>query len=164
MKAWLGMGSNLQQPAAQVSEALNRLANTSGIGILAISSFYHTPPWGDEQQGDFVNAVVQIETSLEPVALLRELQTIENLMGRIRSERRWGPRLIDIDLLLYADQQLHLDELEIPHPRMHERAFVLVPLAELDAKLEIPGRGSVSDYLQQIDCNGIRRLANEDLD
>lgn len=164
MKAWLGLGSNLQQPLTQVKEAIHRLAETDGIEILETSSFYCTPPWGDVQQDDFINAVVQIETRLEPVTLLRELQSLENLMGRERSNRRWGPRLIDIDLLLYGNQQLQLDELEIPHPRMHERAFVIVPLAELDPKLEIPGCGTVEKILQQIDCNGIKRLGYEDLD
>ena len=164
MKAWLGLGSNQQQPVDQLTEALSRLTETKGIGILRTSSFYRTPPWGDEQQDDFINAVVQIETSLEPSNLLGELKTIENLMGRKRSGRRWGPRLIDIDLLLYGDQQLHLDELEVPHSRMHERAFVLIPLAELDPELDIPGRGSVENLLQQIDCSGIKRLENENLD
>ncbi len=164
MKAWLGLGSNQQQPMDQLTEALGRLAETKGIGILRTSSFYRTPPWGDEQQDDFINAVVQIETSLEPLNLLGELKTIENLMGRKRSGRRWGPRLIDIDLLLYGDQQLHMDELEVPHSRMHERAFVLIPLAELDPELDIPGRGSVENLLQQIDCSGIKRLENDNLD
>ena len=164
MKAWLGLGSNQQQPMDQLTEAISRLAETKGIGILRTSSFYRTPPWGDEQQDDFINAVVQIETSLEPFSLLGELKTIENLMGRKRSGRRWGPRLIDIDLLLYGDQQLHMDELEVPHSRMHERAFVLIPLAELDPELDIPGRGSVENLLQQIDCSGIKRLENENLD
>ena len=164
MKAWLGLGSNQQQPMDQLTEALGRLAETKGIGILRTSSFYRTPPWGDEQQDDFINAVVQIETSLEPLNLLGELKTIENLMGRKRSGRRWGPRLIDIDLLLYGDQQLYMDELEVPHPRMHERAFVLIPLAELDPELDIPGRGSVENLLQQVDCSGIKRLENDNLD
>jgi len=148
----------------QLTEALGRLTETKGIGILRTSSFYRTPPWGDEQQDDFINAVVQIETSLEPLNLLGELKTIENLMGRKRSGRRWGPRLIDIDLLLYGDQQLYMDELEVPHPRMHERAFVLIPLAELDPELDIPGRGSVENLLQQVDCSGIKRLENDNLD
>jgi len=164
VKAWLGLGSNQQQPMIQLTEAIGRLAETKGIGILRTSSFYRTPPWGDEQQDDFINAVVQIETSLEPLNLLGELKTVENLMGRKRSGRRWGPRLIDIDLLLYGDQQLHLDELEVPHSRMHERAFVLIPLAELDPGLDIPGRGSVENLLQKIDSSGIKRLENENLD
>jgi 2-amino-4-hydroxy-6-hydroxymethyldihydropteridine diphosphokinase len=156
MEAWLGLGSNLQQPVAQLQQALKRLGETTGLEILKTSSFYRTPPWGDEQQDDFINAVVQIETSLDPIPLLRALQSIENVMGRQRSGgRRWGPRLIDIDLLLYGMQQLQSTELEIPHPRMFERAFVLKPLSELDANLEIPGHGTVGELLQDLDCSGI---------
>ena len=156
MKVWLGLGSNLQQPVAQLQQALKRLSDTTGLEILKTSSFYRTPPWGDEQQDDFINAVVQIETSLDPIPLLRVLQSIENVMGRQRSGvRRWGPRLIDIDLLLYEKQQFQSAELEIPHPRMFERAFVLKPLAELDANLEISGHGTVGELLQDLDCSGI---------
>jgi len=162
MKAWLGLGSNLQQPLAQIKQALNRLGAADHVAILKTSSFYRTPPWGDEQQDDFINAVVQIETSLDPMALLGLLLSIENVMGRLRSGRRWGPRLIDIDLLLYGDQQFHSDELELPHPRMFERAFVLMPLSELDPTLEIPARGVIGKLLQQLDCSGICRLNDED--
>ena len=158
MKAWLGLGSNMQQPVAQLQEALTRLAVAEGIEIRSTSSFYRTPPWGDVEQNDFINAVAQIETRLDPVSLLRQLQRIENEMGRERGGRRWGPRLIDIDLLLYADQQYHSDELQIPHPRMHERAFVLLPLFELDPTLEITGRGAIEKLLQPLNCNGIYRL------
>ncbi len=159
MKVWLGLGSNLQQPVAQLLQALKRLSDTTGLEILRTSSFYRTPPWGDEQQDDFINAVVQIETSLEPIPLLRALQSIENVMGRQRSGgRRWGPRLIDIDLLLYGKQQFQSAELEIPHPRMFERAFVLKPLSELDANLEIPGHGLVGELLQDLDCSGIVKV------
>jgi len=163
MNAWLGLGSNLQQPVTQIREALNRLKTLDGVEVLATSSFYRTPPWGDKRQDDFINCVVQIETSLNPVALLRELQSVENAMGRQRSGRRWGPRLIDIDLLLYGDQQHQSEELEVPHPHMHERAFVLVPLSELEAGLEIPGRGSIGRFLKQLDCSGISRMDDEDL-
>ena len=156
MKVWLGLGSNLQQPVAQLQQALKRLGETTGLEVLRTSSFYRTPPWGDEQQNDFINAVVQIETSLDPIPLLRVLQSIENVMGRQRSSgRRWGPRLIDIDLLLYGKQQFQSAELEIPHPRMFERAFVLKPLSELEANLEIPGYGTVGELLQNLDCSGI---------
>lgn len=158
MKAWLGLGSNLQQPVAQLNEALYRLGETAGVKVLQTSSFYQTPPWGDEQQDDFINAVVQIETSLDPIPLLHALQSIENLMGRQRSKRRWGPRQIDIDLLLYADVQYQSVELELPHPRMHERAFVLVPLSELEKTLIIPGRGAIENLLQKTDANRIFRL------
>jgi len=158
MKAWLGLGSNLDQPAAQLKDALGRLGLLEGVEILRVSSLYRTPPWGDEKQDDFVNAIVQIETSLDPIPLLRGLQSIEDVMGRQRSERRWGPRPIDIDLLLYGNLQCHTQELELPHPRMHERAFVLKPLGELDTALIIPGRGTVAELLGQVDCSGIFRL------
>ncbi len=155
MKAWLGLGSNLQGPAAQLKTALDQLAQVAGIEILKVSGFYRTPPWGDEQQGDFINAVAQIETSLAPLPLLKALQSVENDMGRTRKGRRWGPRIIDIDLLLYGDLQLRTEELELPHPRMHERAFVLVPLCELDVGLRIPGRGVAGELLQTLDRGGI---------
>lgn len=158
MKAWLGLGSNLQQPVAQLKDALGRLGSTEGVEILRASGLYRTPPWGDSSQDDFINAAVQIETSLGPIPLLRGLQSIENVMGRQRNGRRWGPRLIDIDLLLYGDLQCRSEELELPHPRMHERAFVLVPICELDATLKIPGRGAVDELLKQLDCAGIFRL------
>jgi 2-amino-4-hydroxy-6-hydroxymethyldihydropteridine diphosphokinase len=164
MKAWLGLGSNLRQPTAQLRQALSKLAVEDGIDILATSSFYKTPPWGDEQQNDFINAVVQIETSLEPLPLLHVIQSIENDMGRQRSGRRWGPRLIDIDLLLFGDQRFKSNELELPHPRMHERAFVLVPLSELDANLEIPGRGVTGILLEQLEFSDIFRLDDKILD
>lgn len=161
MKAWLGLGSNLQQPVEQLKQALLKLSSLDQVEILATSSFYRTPPWGDEQQDDFINAVVKVETSLGPDALLRGVQAIETAMGRQRSERRWGPRVIDIDLLLYGDLRYRSDDLELPHPRMHERAFVLVPLCELDNTLEIPARGVVKKLLQEVDCSGIRRLRDE---
>ena len=159
MQAWLGLGSNQQNPAARLREALDHLGRLDGTRIIATSSLYRTPPWGDEDQDDFINAVVQIETSLAPAVLLTGIQAIEDTMGRQRSQRRWGPRLIDIDLLLYGSEQFVSDGLEVPHPRMHERAFVLVPLAELDPLLEIPGHGRVGDLLLDMDCSGICRLA-----
>jgi len=158
MIAWLGLGSNLQDPLAQIEQALGRLGKTDGLHILRKSSFYRTPPWGDEQQGDFVNAVVELRTSLEPVPLLHQLQAIEHVMGRQRNDRRWGPRLIDLDLLLYGDLRFHSHELDIPHPRMHERAFVLLPMYELDDSVEIPGHGEVGQLLKKLDVSGINRL------
>ncbi len=163
MKAWLGLGSNLQQPVSQLKDALGRLGRVEGIQILKASALYRTPPWGDDQQDDFINAVVQIETDLDPIALLHVLQSVENKMGRQRSGRRWGPRLIDIDLLLYGNQQFRSEELELPHPRMHERAFVLVPLCELEKTVTIPGHGVAQELLQQLDSCGIFRLDEEEL-
>lgn len=162
MNAWLGLGSNLADPVSQLDEALDRLGLTEGITILKTSSLYRTPPWGDKEQDDFINAVVHIETGLQPIPLLRALQTIENVMGRQKSGRRWGPRLIDIDLLIYGDQQIQSQELELPHPRMHERAFVLMPLCELDATINIPGHGAAGELLQKLDCSGIFCLNDGD--
>ena len=162
MKAWLGLGSNLQQPVKQLKAALNRLGETDKLEVLRVSSFYRTPPWGDEQQDDFINAVAEIETSLDPVPLLRVLQSIEDTMGRQREGRRWGPRKIDLDLLLYAEQQYQSTELVVPHPRMSERAFVLVPMCELEAELEIPGLGAIQQLLEKLDCSGINKLTDED--
>ena len=161
MNAWLGLGSNLQQPVEQLKQALVMLSSLEGVEILATSSFYRTPPWGDDQQDHFVNAVVKIQTRLDPDSLLSCLQSIEHTMGRQRSGRRWGPRVIDIDLLLYGDLRYQSDILEVPHPRMHQRAFVLVPLHELESTLEIPTRGAIEKLLQNIDCSGIMRLEDE---
>jgi 2-amino-4-hydroxy-6-hydroxymethyldihydropteridine diphosphokinase len=158
MIAWLSLGSNLQDPLAQIRQALKHLADNDQLSVLRTSSMYRTPPWGDEQQGDFVNAVAEVETSLEPLFLLHQLQTIENTMGRQRNGRRWGPRLIDLDLLLYGDVLLFSDELEVPHPRMHERAFVLLPMCELDGSVTIPGHGEVCRLLEKLDVTGISRL------
>ena len=160
MKAWLGLGSNQQQPIIQVRQAITRLQTHDEIELQKISSFYQTPPWGDEQQDDFVNAVVQIETALPPLPLLRAIQSIEDVMGRLRSERRWGPRIIDIDLLLYGEAVFRSSELEIPHPRMHERAFVLLPLSELDSTLLIPGYGAVNACLSEVECDSIVRISD----
>lgn len=159
MQVWLGLGSNLEQPLLQLKQALQRLEMQEGISLLEVSSFYRTPPWGDEQQDDFINAVARVETRLRPLALLGVLQSIENDMGRQRTARRWGPRLIDIDLLLYGDWTRQTEELTIPHPHMHERAFVLLPLSELDIDLEVPGRGTVATLLQRLEYNGIERLS-----
>lgn len=164
MKAWLGLGANLQRPVKQLKEALRRLGAEERIKVLRISSFYRTPPWGDEQQDEFINAVLQIETSLAPMALLQVTKSIENVMGRERNGRRWGPRLIDIDLLLYDEKKMFSDELKLPHPRMHERAFVLVPMVELDAEVKVPGHGVVENLLEHLDCSGICLLHENDLD
>ncbi len=158
MQAWLGLGSNLQQPARQLETALAKVAETDGIEILQRSSFYRTAPWGDEDQGDFINAVIRIETDLQPETLLTVLQSIENNMGRKRTTRQWGPRLIDIDILLYGNLELRTSRLELPHPHMHKRVFVLRPLFELDSELEVPGHGKVSMLLRQLGGEGIRRL------
>jgi 2-amino-4-hydroxy-6-hydroxymethyldihydropteridine diphosphokinase len=163
MQAWLGLGSNLHNPVTQLQLAIERLRDAEGIDVLRTSSFYSTPPWGDEDQDDFINAVVQIQTQLAPLSVLHLMQSIEDKMGRQRGDRRWGPRVIDIDLLLFDEQVLQSTVLELPHPRMHERAFVLLPLSELDPSMEIPGQGSIASLLSQLDCSGICRLSETSL-
>jgi 2-amino-4-hydroxy-6-hydroxymethyldihydropteridine diphosphokinase len=160
--AWLSLGSNLDEPARQLERALQRLRRAPAIEDLEVSSFYWTPPWGDTAQDDFVNAVVRFRTLLSVRELLRLTQTIEKEMGRVRSARRWGPRLIDIDVLLYGAEHYVDEDLTIPHPRLHERAFVLLPMTELDPELEIPGRGRVHDLLGRLDRTGIQRMAGAD--
>ncbi|MBG6144194.1 2-amino-4-hydroxy-6-hydroxymethyldihydropteridine diphosphokinase [Labrenzia sp. EL_159] len=136
----LGLGSNLGDPIGNLDDAVRRLSETDGITLVARSSNYRTPPWGPVPQDDFVNICVVIDTILNPQQLLKRCLEVENELGRVR-EVRWGPRVIDVDVLLYGSRNIHEDNLEVPHPRMGERAFVLVPLAEIwpDALL-IDGR------------------------
>ncbi len=137
--AYLGLGANLGEREIQLARATHLLAESSAVQISRSSSIYQTTPWGYLEQPDFLNSVLEIETTLEPVPLLELTQSIERLIGR-QLGIRFGPRLIDIDILLYGEQSLRLEEpdLQIPHPRMHLRAFVLVPLAELAPGLILP--------------------------
>lgn len=149
-RALVGLGGNLSgplgQPSDYLSEALDRLDYHSAVRVLRRSRFYRTAPWGNTGQGDFINAVAEVETELEPLELLEPLLAIESELGRRRGER-WGPRLIDLDLLDYDQVALESERLVLPHPRMHERAFVLVPLLELDPEFRIPGRGRADELL-----------------
>jgi 2-amino-4-hydroxy-6-hydroxymethyldihydropteridine diphosphokinase len=129
---------------------------------LARSSDYATPPWGDAQQARFINACIEIETSLDPHALLFTLHKIENKFGRDRaSEKRWGPRALDLDLIAYDDVSVQKPELTLPHPRLFERAFVLVPLAEIAPERVIAGR-RIADALARLSTEGIQRLPDLD--
>ncbi len=130
VRAALGLGSNIGDTKAHLEDALDRLGKSDGIRIVARSSDYRTPPWGPVAQDDYRNACTVIETTLTPRALLDRCLEIERQMGRER-DIRWGPRIIDIDVLLYGETHVEEAGLSIPHPRMGERAFVLVPLAEI---------------------------------
>ena len=145
---YLGLGSNLGDRLGALRAALMRLAR---LGTLEqVSSVYETEPWGVTDQPAFLNLCCRLQTDLAPEALLAETQAIEHQLGR-RSGRRWGPRLIDIDLLTYEDCQLNTAELVLPHPLISERAFVLIPLAELAPTLHVPGtRGSVAELLADV--------------
>ncbi|WP_417767901.1 2-amino-4-hydroxy-6-hydroxymethyldihydropteridine diphosphokinase [Stappia sp.] len=130
VRAALGLGSNIGDTRAHLDAALAALAATPGIVVVARSSDYRTPPWGPVPQDDYRNACVVIETRLSPLALLERCLAVERELGRVR-DIRWGPRIIDIDVLVYGQEAVEQDGLSIPHPRMSERAFVLVPLAEI---------------------------------
>jgi 2-amino-4-hydroxy-6-hydroxymethyldihydropteridine diphosphokinase len=138
-RAFIGLGGNIGDPAAAMASALRALDGDAGTRVTDVSPLYRTPPWGRTDQPDFLNAVAEIRTLHEPLALLDLCLAIERGLKRVRRER-WGPRIIDIDILLYAGRRVNVPGLEIPHPRMLERAFVLVPLADIAPDLEIGGR------------------------
>jgi 2-amino-4-hydroxy-6-hydroxymethyldihydropteridine diphosphokinase len=151
----LGLGGNLGDPAATIAAALTRL-DRGGVRILRRSGFYRTAPWGVADQPDFVNLCAAAETALSPQAPLALIHSIEADLGRERRER-WGPRPIDIDILTYGDTAMDEPGLTIPHPRLTERAFVLVPLAEIAPDRVIAGT-RVGDALARLDASGITRL------
>jgi 2-amino-4-hydroxy-6-hydroxymethyldihydropteridine diphosphokinase len=155
--AYVALGANLGDPAATVRAALAALANLPESRVSRSSSLYRTAPVGPADQPDFINAVAELETGLAPEALLAALLDIERRFGRLRGERN-GPRTLDLDLLLYAGLAFELPALTLPHPRMHLRAFVLQPLAEIAPHLEIPGRGTLAAWLPAVANQGIVRL------
>jgi 2-amino-4-hydroxy-6-hydroxymethyldihydropteridine diphosphokinase len=157
--ALLALGGNVGEVRDTLDRAIGRLCDGTDIRLVARSSDYETPPWGVEDQPPFVNLCIAVETRLEPHALLTRVQDVERAFGRDRTrERRWGPRPLDIDILAYDDVTLDEPDLTLPHPRLFERAFVLVPLAEIAPDRTIAGV-RVRDALAGLDTTGIRRLA-----
>jgi 2-amino-4-hydroxy-6-hydroxymethyldihydropteridine diphosphokinase len=151
VRAFIGLGANLGDPESQVRRAIQALGKLPRTRLLAASSLYRSEPVGVGKQPDFVNAVAEIETALSARSLLEELLTAEARFGRERPSPG-APRTLDLDLLLYGDQVVEDPGLVVPHPRMHERAFVLLPLAEIAAEISIPRRGSVRTLLTA--CRG----------
>jgi 2-amino-4-hydroxy-6-hydroxymethyldihydropteridine diphosphokinase len=144
--AYIGLGSNLGEREATLREALTRLGELDGVAVVAVSSFRETDPVGNVDQPRFVNGAAEIETSLGARELLDRLLEVERSLGRDRSrEERWGPRTVDLDLLLYGDEIVSEAGLEIPHPRLAERAFVVEPLLELDPELRLPDGRALRD-------------------
>jgi 2-amino-4-hydroxy-6-hydroxymethyldihydropteridine diphosphokinase len=157
MIAWVGIGANLGDARANVLDALERLGRVPGVRLLRASSLYRSAPI-DSSGDDYVNAVAEVDTAIPAHALLAQLHGIEQAHGRERPYRN-APRTLDLDLLLYADEIIaDAPTLIVPHPRMHERAFVLAPLAELVPELHIPGRGRVADLLPGVAGQAIQRL------
>ncbi|HSI23159.1 MAG TPA: 2-amino-4-hydroxy-6-hydroxymethyldihydropteridine diphosphokinase [Methylophilaceae bacterium] len=157
-RAFVALGSNLEDPQQQVLRALAELDGLPETRVTAKSALYRTAPVGYDNQPDFINAAAEVSTTLEPFALLRALLALETAHGRERPFPN-APRVIDLDLLLYDDLELHDPELTLPHPRLHERGFVLFPLADIAPELHVPGRGVVRDLLQALPDQGVARMA-----
>jgi len=162
---YIGIGSNLAEPHVQVRQAINELRQLKGCELLSASSLYKSKPLvdplnvlSDAKQPDYVNAVVAIETDREPLSLLDDLQAIEETHGRVRTAERWGPRTLDLDVLLIDDKIIKHARLIIPHPGLHERSFVLYPLHEIAPDLVIPGYGPLTGLVAQCDDDGLERL------
>ncbi len=158
-RVFVGLGGNLGEVETTLMEALFALDEIPQTTLRRQSSTYRTPAWGNTDQADFLNCVAELQTRLTPGTLLQKLLEIEERFGRIRQQdERWQPRTLDLDILLFGDEVIHEAHLDIPHPHMHERAFVLVPLAELVNDLEIPGQGSLKDCLAKLDISEIKIL------
>ena len=148
--AFVGIGSNLGDREQNLQRAIELLSKEEGIDVVAVSELRETEPVGPVAQGPFLNGAVRIETDLDPRELLERLLAIEQRLGRVRSER-WGPRTIDLDLLVYGNEAVDGPGLTVPHPRLHERRFALEPLSDLAPSLEIPGKGPISALLAELE-------------
>jgi 2-amino-4-hydroxy-6-hydroxymethyldihydropteridine diphosphokinase len=156
--ALIALGGNVGDVRATFKKAIVGISSAAQAVLVARSSDYATPPWGDEQQARFINTCIEIETGLAPLRLLQVLQGIEQMFGRDRlRERRWGPRTLDLDLIAYDDMSMDQPELTLPHPRAIERAFVLVPLSEIAPDRLIAGR-RIREALADLSTEGIERL------
>ncbi len=155
--AFIGLGSNLENPQAQVTHAMQALDTLPGVSLLAKSSLYRSAPVGYLDQPDFINAVAKVQTTLPPIALLQAMLALEQQNGRTR-EFLNSPRTLDLDVLLYDDLQHHEHGLTVPHPQMHKRAFVLLPLLEIAPECIIPGVGRASDAMQHCRDQQLEKL------
>ena len=158
LMAYIGVGSNLDNPVAQVKDAIEELEAIPDSIPIARSSLYSSKPMSVADQPDYVNAVVAIDTVLSPQALLQVLQAIERRQGRARTGEKWGPRILDLDLLLYGSRIIDTADLTVPHPGMHKRDFVLVPLGEIAGDINIPGRGRLNALISGCENHALRKL------
>ena len=157
-RCFIALGSNQADPVMQVTQAFTELEALPESRLLARSSLYRSEPLGPQDQPAFINAVAMLETNLAPEALLDALQAIEQGAGRVRKAERWGPRTLDLDILLYADQMIDTPRLKVPHYHMHARSFVLYPLAELAADLIMPDGTALQTLLENCPATGLERL------
>ncbi|ELY2672020.1 2-amino-4-hydroxy-6-hydroxymethyldihydropteridine diphosphokinase [Cronobacter sakazakii] len=153
--AFIALGSNLAEPLTQVNNALAALARIPGSRVVATSSFYRTPPLGPQDQPDYLNAAVALETTLSAEALLDNTQRIELEQGRVRKAERWGPRTLDLDIMLFGDATINTERLIVPHYDMKNRAFMLLPLSEIAPALRFPDGERLADVLERLDCSAI---------
>ena len=154
----IALGSNLENPVANIQNAITALSDLEGFSLLKSSSLYRSPPMGPQDQPDYINAVVYGKTSKQAIELLDELQGIEKQFGRKVGGRRWGERELDLDILLFGNKVINHDRLQVPHVGLSERAFVLVPLIDLNPKLEVPGLGSVDRLLSNLPVEQVNLL------
>jgi 2-amino-4-hydroxy-6-hydroxymethyldihydropteridine diphosphokinase len=153
VRAYVGLGANLGDRESTIRRAVALLGEAPGVDVVAVSTLRETEPWGPVEQPAYLNGAVELETELEPRALLGVLLDVERRLGRVRAER-WGPRTIDLDLLLHGDTVLDEPGLTLPHPHLHERRFALEPLAELAPDAVVQGRGCVADLLRELTPEG----------
>ncbi|CAH0289439.1 2-amino-4-hydroxy-6-hydroxymethyldihydropteridine pyrophosphokinase [bacteria symbiont BFo1 of Frankliniella occidentalis] len=156
IRVYLALGSNLADPLHQVQSALNALAALPDTTLVATSSLYRTPPYGPPDQPDFLNAAVALDTALAAETLLDHTQRIELEQGRVRKAHRWGPRTLDLDIMLFGEQTLSTLRLTVPHYDMHNRAFMLLPLLEIAPDLTLPNGTRIADLLATLDSSSIR--------
>ncbi|MBD9415385.1 2-amino-4-hydroxy-6-hydroxymethyldihydropteridine diphosphokinase [Pseudomonas sp. PDM16] len=158
-RVYIGLGSNLAEPRQQIEAALAAIASLPGSCLAATSSFYASDPLGPADQPRYVNAVAALDTELAPLQLLDALQLIELEQGRVRKAERWGPRTLDLDILLFGGRSLTCERLTVPHYHMHARAFVLYPLAEIAPQLQLPDGRLLDELLAACPYEGLERLA-----
>ena len=161
--AYIAIGSNQDGPVGQVRRAIEALDHLPESACTAVSALSRNPPMGPTDQPDYVNAVAALRTALAPFKLLAALQQLEAAAGRQRSGRRWGPRPLDLDILLYGEQRIEAETLEVPHPGLAERAFVVVPLADIAPAITIPGQGPLPALLAGIDASGLVALGSGEI-
>lgn len=154
--AYIGLGSNLSDPQAQIAAALDKLKQLEQCTVSQVSSLYFSRPMGPQDQPDYMNAVVAIETNLTAIELLEQLQGIEENAGRVRKDNRWGARVLDLDILLFDQQVINTARLTIPHYGLKLREFVLLPLAEIAPNLHLPDGDSIQGLANQIEKNGLK--------
>ncbi|MDA7746738.1 2-amino-4-hydroxy-6-hydroxymethyldihydropteridine diphosphokinase [Psychromonas sp.] len=155
MISYIGIGSNQALPIEQAKQAIEALRKIKSTTLVACSSLYCSAPMGPQDQPDYINAVAKLETDLSAMELLDALQEIEQNQGRVRKENRWGPRTLDLDIILYANQTIHNERLTVPHYGMKEREFVLYPLFEIAPSLQLPDGTSLIEMLKSCDKNGL---------